>query len=173
MIYYAAMLDIWRRCSSCKSEILQGSPYYVCSVSTCQQKRTNYAFCSVECWDQHIPVERHRGDSVAAIEKRAPMVDESQESASPNSHAPAQRRTIVTSGGATSAPASSRSGTSVDGEILVVASKVKKYIADRSGMNTSASAFEALTDRIRWLCDKAIEKAREDGRKTVMDRDIP
>jgi len=101
------------------------------------------------------------------------MVDESQESVSTGPNPPAQRRTIVTSGGANSAPPPSSSSTSVDGEILVVASKVKKYISDRSGMNTSASAFEGLTDRIRWLCDKAIEKAREDGRKTVMDRDIP
>lgn len=60
-----------------------------------------------------------------------------------------------------------------DDEILVVVSKVRKYIADRSGMNTSASAYEELTRRIKRLCDAAIDTAQGQGRKTVMDRDIP
>jgi histone H3/H4 len=39
-------------------------------------------------------------------------------------------------------------------------------------MNTSASVLTALSDRIRELCDQAIENARKDGRKTVKDRDF-
>ena len=54
-------------------------------------------------------------------------------------------------------------------EVLVVASKLKSYIREKSGMNTSASVLTALSDRIRELCDQAIENARNDGRKTVKE----
>ena len=50
--------------------------------------------------------------------------------------------------------------------------ELKKYIRARSGMNTSDSVMEALSDRVRALCNDAILRAREDGRKTVMDRDF-
>jgi len=57
-------------------------------------------------------------------------------------------------------------------EVLVVVSKMKKYIKDKSGMNTSASASSALTKIVEKLCDQAIENAEKDKRKTVMDRDF-
>jgi len=57
-------------------------------------------------------------------------------------------------------------------EVLVVASKLKNYIKSQSGMNTSSAVMEALSDRVRELCDRAIESAKEGGRKTVMDRDF-
>lgn len=57
-------------------------------------------------------------------------------------------------------------------ETLVVASKLKKYIKDKSGMNTSAGVLDILSDRIRAMCDQAMENARSDGRKTVKDRDF-
>lgn len=58
------------------------------------------------------------------------------------------------------------------GEVLVVASKIKNYIRSKSGMNTSAAVMEALSARIRQLCDQAMDNAKSDGRKTVMDRDF-
>lgn len=57
-------------------------------------------------------------------------------------------------------------------EVLVVASKVKKMIKDKSGMNTSSSVMEALSKVIEKECMKAIEAAQGDKRKTVMDRDF-
>ena len=57
-------------------------------------------------------------------------------------------------------------------EILVVASKLKNYIRDKSGMNTSASVMAVVSDRIRQMCDQAIENARNDKRKTVKARDF-
>ncbi len=57
-------------------------------------------------------------------------------------------------------------------EVLVVASKLKKYIRSSAGMSTAANVAPALSDTIRSLCDQAIEKARADKRKTVMDRDF-
>ena len=57
-------------------------------------------------------------------------------------------------------------------EQLVVASKIKKYIKEKSEMNTSASTLDALSGIIKKCCDQAIERARQDGRKTVMDRDL-
>ena len=59
-----------------------------------------------------------------------------------------------------------------DSEVLVVASKVKKYIRDSGDMKTSASVLQALSARIRSMCDGAVENARSDGRKTVLDRDF-
>jgi histone H3/H4 len=58
-------------------------------------------------------------------------------------------------------------------EVLVVASKIKTYIKSQGDMKTSASVLEALSDRLRRMCDEAIDSARNDGRKTVLDRDIP
>lgn len=58
-------------------------------------------------------------------------------------------------------------------QVLVVASKVKAYIKEKSGgMNTSASVVDALTKIIEEECDKAIANAKDDKRKTVMDRDF-
>ncbi len=58
-------------------------------------------------------------------------------------------------------------------ETLVVTSKVKKYIKDKSEMNTSASSVDALTKIVEKALDQAIEHAKSEGRKTVMDRDFP
>lgn len=57
-------------------------------------------------------------------------------------------------------------------EVLVVVSKLKNYIRDASSFNTSGNVAPRLSDMIRTLCDGAIERARQDGRKTVMDRDF-
>jgi len=57
-------------------------------------------------------------------------------------------------------------------ESLVVASKVKKLIKDDSGLSTSSQAIDQLTVRVQTICQKAIENAQADKRKTVMDRDF-
>jgi len=59
-----------------------------------------------------------------------------------------------------------------DKEVLIVASKLKIYIKSSSGMNTSGNVITALSNRVRDLCDQAIENAKSQGRKTVMDRDF-
>ncbi len=58
-------------------------------------------------------------------------------------------------------------------EILVVASKVKNYIKEKGDLNTSAATLETLSAQVEKLCQKAINNAKADGRKTVMDRDVP
>jgi hypothetical protein len=60
----------------------------------------------------------------------------------------------------------------VDRDILIVVSKMKKYIKDRSGMNCSDSVADMLSDHVRLLCDEAIRAAARDERKTVLDRDV-
>ena len=57
-------------------------------------------------------------------------------------------------------------------EVLVVVSKLKKYIKDQAGMNTAGNVAEVLSKRVRDLCDEAIAAAKNDGRKTVKDRDF-
>lgn len=150
-------MSVWKKCSTCKKDILTNSAYYVCSVSTCNSRATGYAFCSVSCWDAHLPIERHRGDSAGAIEMTAPSTPE------PEAAPGAARRRVVVGGGAKN---------QAEDDVLVVASKIRKYVHDKSGMNTSASFYEALSDKLRALCEIAMESARADGRKTVMDRDL-
>ena len=57
-------------------------------------------------------------------------------------------------------------------EVLVVVSKLKNYVRAQSGMNTSSSVASKVTEIVKALCDQAIEKAKADGRKTLMDRDF-
>ncbi len=60
----------WKRCSTCKAEIPFVTVYWVCNVSTCNRVRTGLAFCSVNCWDAHVPMLRHR--DAWAEERRSP-----------------------------------------------------------------------------------------------------
>lgn len=57
-------------------------------------------------------------------------------------------------------------------DVLVVTSKVKKFIKEKGEMNTSAETIDVLSKAIERLCQKGVESAKADGRKTVMARDI-
>jgi histone H3/H4 len=153
---------IWRKCSRCKKDIEKNAKYYECSVTTCTHPRTGYAFCSIGCWEAHVPGAKHR--DAAAIEKRAPNLV--WDPAGPAMPAAPARRIAVNQ------PVTSTSMAKVPIDVLVVVSKVKDYIKAKSDMNTSDSVKELLSEKIRQLCDDAIDKARSEGRKTVMDRDF-
>ena len=60
----------WKKCSFCKKPIAFGVTYTVCSVSTCNRKRTGLQFCSLYCWDAHLGESRHR--DAWAEEKTSP-----------------------------------------------------------------------------------------------------
>jgi hypothetical protein len=168
----------WRKCSVCKKPIGFKSRYYTCSVSTCSGARTGYVFCSIQCFETHLPGARHR--DAGAIEKLSPSQAEaaaqegailsSASTSSPSVTSVAAPKRVFVSAPASSVSTPSR--TPVPRETLVVVSKVKDYIRARSEMNTSDGVMAILSDRIRELCDEAIETARQDGRKTVLERDL-
>ena len=158
---------MWRKCSSCKKPIEFGQNHYVCSVSTCNSPRTGYVFCSVICFENHLPSARHR-DAVA-IEERAPA-QAAAAAAAPAAVASSPVRRIVASP-VNAAPAAHQVTASRQ-EVLVIASRLKDYIQARSEFNTSQSVMDVLSHHLRTLCDRAIDNARADGRKTVMDRDF-
>ena len=56
-------------------------------------------------------------------------------------------------------------------ETLVVVSKVKDFVKEQ-GLQTSETAVEAISDAVRELLTKAIERAKANGRQTIKDRDI-
>jgi histone H3/H4 len=58
-------------------------------------------------------------------------------------------------------------------ETLVVVSKIKAMVKAKSGLSTSAAVMPVLSKIVEEACLKAIENAKADGRKTVMDRDFP
>jgi hypothetical protein len=169
----------WKRCSTCKKPIAFASPYYACSVSTCNRKSALFAFCSVACWDGHVPVMRHR--DAWAEEETAPTAaewarqqadDGGREAPAPAGGDPARApRRVVVGGGPTGGGPPARPG-AAPRDVLVVVSKLKLYIRETSGMNTSDEVIEVLSDRLRALADDAVEQARVAGRKTVMARDF-
>jgi histone H3/H4 len=57
-------------------------------------------------------------------------------------------------------------------DVLVVTSKVKKFIKEAGGCNTSSETVDVLSEAVKRLCQKGIESAKAEGRKTVMARDI-
>jgi histone H3/H4 len=168
----------WRPCSSCKTPIAFEKTYWVCNISTCNRKRTGLVFCSVECWDTHLGVVYHRESY--ALERRAPSASQWRQeqkqaggsrtaarSPQPARERPAARppRRIV--------PSSTTSrDEGLPREVLIISSKLKAYTRARSDMNTSDAALEPLSEAVRRLCDKAIEKARRAERKTVLARDF-
>lgn len=152
--------NVWKKCSTCKKPIYFGARYYVCSVSTCTGERTGYVFCSVSCFDAHLPGARHR--QAGAIEKMAPKSADAGPS-----------RTLVKPPTAPHATAGISAGnTPVPRDVLIIASRLKEYITAKSDYNTSASVMEVLSDHVRVITDRAIDNARAEGRKTVLDRDF-
>ena len=173
----------WKRCSSCKKGLAFGQTYYACSVSTCNRKRTGLFFCSVECWEVHLPMARHR--EAWAVEETAPtreawLASEGAKSTGPNKSTappaansapqrrsappgPTVRRRVVADGGSSS---------DVPKEVLVVVSRFKAYVKARHNMNTSDGVFDLISEELRRLADKASDYARMDGRKTLLERDF-
>lgn len=56
--------------------------------------------------------------------------------------------------------------------MLVVVSKVKKIVRAVDDMHTSAATLDVLSKHVEDVTRKAIDHAKADGRKTVMDRDV-
>lgn len=197
---------IWKRCSTCRGPIDFGTLYYVCSVSTCNRPRTTYRFCTVECWEEHLPLMRHR--EAWAVEETAPTAEAwaveegggaapgpaegvapkpaagspaaapgagpgSGSASAAGSDAPRRRIVGAAPKPAAAAPTPAAAATAAaSDDVLVVVSRFKNYVRERFGMNTSDGVMEVLSDHLRALCHRAAENARNDGRKTVMDRDF-
>lgn len=175
----------WRRCSSCREWIDFQTGYYTCNVSTCNRRNTAFVFCSVDCWDAHLPTMNHR--EAWAEDQHSPSAAQwsrEQAAAKPSrkpreakariepAHEPARPAApTVVRRPAESAPVALSDD--VPDEILIVASRLKDYVRARSGMNTSDRVLAPLSKILREVCDRAIENARRDERKTVLDRDIP
>lgn len=159
-------MDTWKLCSSCKNPIGFDSKYYECSVSTCTGKRTGYVFCSISCFERHLPGARHR--DAGAIEMRSPKKEAVLTEMS-GSREPTRR--IIPSSSTTSASRAADQSADED-DILIVVSKLKNYIREKSEMNTSGDVAVILSHMVRRLCDEAIHQARQQGRKTVMGRDF-
>lgn len=157
---------LWKRCSTCKKPIDFRAAYFACSVSTCNRKSTGFAFCKVDCWDAHVPMLRHR--DAWADEKTAPTAEEWAR----EQRDEARPAAAAASAGRDDAPTGTSDPAAVPMDVLVVVSKLKHYVKVTSGMNTSDEVVETLSNRLRYLCDDAVERARSDGRKTVMSRDF-
>jgi len=147
----------WRKCGTCKKEIKYNTIYQACSVSTCARN----AFCSVDCWDAHSPIMNHK--NAWAQEERSPAKAEEVK------EAPVRRIVVPQASSMSATPTPS---SPMEQEILIVASKLKQYVKDKYDLNTSAGVMEALSRDVRRLTDRAVEKARAEGRKTLMDRDF-
>lgn len=152
-------VNYWRKCGSCKKEIGFNTIYQACNVSSCRK----LVFCSVDCWNLHNPVMNHK--SSWAEENRSPRKEEYKMSDDEN----APKRILVNQ---ISSSRTHSEGTGNEEEILIVASKLKQYVKDKYDMNTSANVMEALSHIVRRSTDKAILKAKSEGRKTLMDRDF-
>ncbi|HXK18766.1 MAG TPA: hypothetical protein VNG33_13240 [Polyangiaceae bacterium] len=156
----------YKLCSECKRPIAFSADYYRCSVSTCNRKRTGLFFCSVSCWDAHVPMMRHRdawAEKVVAPTREAYLAElaEQEKEASEMAEEADKGRRIV-----------GLSDDDLPKDVLIVVSKLKAYVKARSGMSTSDGAMEVLSRHLRELCNQAISHAGSAGRKTVMDRDF-
>jgi histone H3/H4 len=121
-------------------------------------------FCSVSCWDAHQADARHR--DAGAEEARSPSaaawakesaLEKARTSAKNDASGPVEMHRVT---GAASL------------DSLVIGTKLKDYIQTRAGMSTADRCLGLLSDHLRKLCDRAIEAAGKDGRRTVMDRDV-
>ena len=190
------MAETWLKCSACKNPIPFNATHWVCSVSTCNRARTRLVFCTVVVLGQ--PRRRRaaprcvgrrdaRADDGGVGRASSPRARRAR--APPRGPPPPQRATRgrpPSSSGDASQPtavagaiaASSSSPTvgrrvhlqlaDVERDMLIVVSKMKKYIKDRSGMNCSDAVADVLArSRARDL------RRRDPRRRTRRAQDRP
>lgn len=171
----APRLSFWRKCTTCKKPIGFCQKYWICSVSTCNRVRTGLVFCDLKCFDAHVPVLNHR--DAGAFERKSPSQAEFQRSLEVQTHETKDMKAPTLPSSAPTLDSSLSTNTDPKdldpNEILVVVSKVKDYIRKQSGMNTSASVMDVLSNYVRTYADQAIAQAEKSFRKTVLDRDVP
>lgn len=160
----------WKVCSICKKELPFEGQYYLCSVSTCQRKRTGLYFCSPACFEAHLPMMRHRDawaeQAKAPTRAQAEAAERAEREEVEVAENNEPKRRIVT-------PVAVAAATpDANDDVLVVVSKLKKFIRDQSGMNTSDSVVPLLSRHLRELSIQALRVAAADNRKTVLDRDF-
>lgn len=111
-----------------------------------------------------MPSARHK--DAAAIEQKSPPLSVASGAAVNVAREP--QRTIIKS----SSPETPSRNAQMPREVLIIASRLKEYIQARADMNTSGNVMDVLSDYVRVVCDRAIDNARSEGRKTVLDRDF-
>lgn len=158
-------VNLWKRCSACKKPIELGATYWTCNVSTCNRKRTALQFCSVTCWEVHLPGANHR-DSWAEEQQAPKTAEVTQPQATEIANQPTGTKRIVRE-----APRPSPD-VDIPKEILIVASRLKDYIRAKSGFKTSERILAPLSEIVRRACDDAIRNAERAERMTVLDRDV-
>ena len=47
-------------CATCRKLIPPGTNAIRCTVASCNTGRMKLRFCSVTCWEKHVPTARHR-----------------------------------------------------------------------------------------------------------------
>jgi histone H3/H4 len=164
----------------CKVGIGFEAEYFTCSVSTCNRKRTGLFFCSLACFEAHLPTARHRdawaetqrSPSIAAAQAEREAEDGEAEETEAREDPPAPPQRRVVSAARPEVPEAQEERGESGSDVLIVVSKLKKYVRDRSGMNTSDAVTAILSDHVRDLCREAIRQAGQDGRRTVLDRDF-
>lgn len=159
--------EVFRVCSTCRKPIGFGATWYRCSVSTCNRPRLGLFFCSVPCWEAHVPEARHR--DAWAEQERAPSKEQAAAQAKAEESAAPTRRVVTGAPGEASASAED---SELPKEVLVVVSKLKAYVKAKSTMSTSDGVVDVLSEHLRWVMTEAIKNAARDGRKTVLDRDV-
>lgn len=153
--------DCYRKCSTCKKPIAYSADYFKCSVSTCNRKATALFFCTVDCWDAHVPDANHRD---AWAEKETAPAGPAPEAA------PVDKvRKVVAP---RTQPIADTSDDELPRDILIVMSKLKNYIKARSGFRTSDGVSDPLSDAVRKLCVASIKSAAQNERNTVLARDV-
>jgi hypothetical protein len=144
-----------------------------------------FVFCTDTCWDAHLGIVRHRESW--AVEAKAPsraefersqaaQIADSKGSSAVSSAASAasagrEKRRIIPASRPGEGGAASRSA-ALPQDTLIVMSKLKTYVKARAGMNCSDRVAGPLSEAVRRLCDEAIEEARAEERKTLLDRDF-
>lgn len=161
----------FKQCSTCKTSLPFGGKYYKCGVSTCNKKATALYFCSVPCWDAHVPDARHR--DAWAEEEVAPSREEYELLAAANPVSDSATRRVVSQRSTAQADdASEAPDAASEQDVLVVMSKIKGYIKTRAELRTSDGVADPLSAHLRHICRKAIQSAAANDRSTVLARDI-
>jgi LSD1 subclass zinc finger protein len=68
-------------CATCRKLIPPGTSAIRCTVASCNTGRLKLRFCSVSCWEKHVPTARHRKAAYSVETSKAP--DEENRTESP------------------------------------------------------------------------------------------